>query len=248
MGPSGLTGRLPHPCLLGGESSLREVPGLAQLAASFPNHTLPRSPGGVHAPAPAQQAQGLPSQPETFPSCSPGDPPAVPPEARGADQAAEQLYELYHSAEEAAPRAGSHPEEVRTPSPPAVSPRPPCIPLVLGGEWVSDLVGSRAGAGTLGVPGHAFSISGLCLPSCPTGVKCNTWGPPFLTLVSVAPPADANPPSHRGPRRLHRSWRTSSRSAKASSLTWRPICPRRMGEECAPSPRSSAHSHSREGA
>ena len=66
-----------------------------------------------------------------------GDPPAVPPEAGGADQAAEQLYQLHHSAEEAAPGAGPCPEEVRTC--PRILPHalpyliiPPPIPCGLG--------------------------------------------------------------------------------------------------------------------
>lgn len=49
-GASGLAGRTLFPCQSWGECSLREAPGLAQLAASFPAETLPRSPGGVRAP------------------------------------------------------------------------------------------------------------------------------------------------------------------------------------------------------
>lgn len=69
VGASGLTGRPLPPCLPWRESTLREFPGLAQLAVSFPAETLPRSPGGVHAPPPSQQALAREptSQPEPYP-------------------------------------------------------------------------------------------------------------------------------------------------------------------------------------
>lgn len=66
------------------------------------------------------------------PNWSPGDPPTVPPEAGRADQAAEQLYQLHHPAEEAAPGAGPCPEEVRTCPPYCPCPLPDTPDLGLG--------------------------------------------------------------------------------------------------------------------
>uniref|UniRef100_A0A8D1P4H5 Transmembrane protein 120A n=1 Tax=Sus scrofa TaxID=9823 RepID=A0A8D1P4H5_PIG len=83
----------------------------------------PRPPGRLSAGL-GGAAAGLPRHP--------GDPPTVPPEAGRADQAAEQLYQLHHPAEEAAPGAGPCPEEVRTCPPYCPCPLPDTPDLGLG--------------------------------------------------------------------------------------------------------------------
>lgn len=75
MGVSGFAGRTLSPCQPWGENSLRESPGLAQLAATSPIETLLRSPRRIHAPLPAQQALAqAPSHPEPSPKLVPRRP------------------------------------------------------------------------------------------------------------------------------------------------------------------------------
>lgn len=116
VGASGLTGRPLPPCLPWRESTLREFPGLAQLAVS--SFLLRPSQGALEESMPhllpSRLWLGSPlASLSLTPTWFSGDPPAVPPEAGGADQAAEQLYQLHHSAEAAAAGAGPCPEEVR---------------------------------------------------------------------------------------------------------------------------------------
>lgn len=107
------------------ESNLREVPGLAQLARP--------SQGALEESVPQSLPSrlwlnGPPARLTLLSSWSSGDPQAVPSEAGRADQTAEQLYQLHHSAEEEAPGAGPHSKEVRTPP----HPEGPSWPLSLG--------------------------------------------------------------------------------------------------------------------